>query len=80
MVKTVREKHKPDRFSETALVVRRIFSKEGEYVRTKVDIKSPLLQDLFREIFKDVDGFELNKSPPMVSSHLIIYLGTGNHL
>lgn len=34
--------------------------------RKEIDIKSPILQDLFRGIHKDVDGLELNKSPPVV--------------
>lgn len=32
----------------------------------EIDIRSPLLQDLFRDLFKNVEGLDLNKTPPMV--------------
>ena len=68
-VKTARTTVKPDRHGKTALVVRRIISKQGMLARTEVDIKSNLLRDLFLEIFAGVDGLELNMTPPVVSSY-----------
>ena len=65
-VKTAKATVKPDRFGKTALVVRRIISKQGMLAKTEVDIKSNLLKDLFLDIFTGVDGLELNKTPPVV--------------
>ncbi len=65
-VKTAKVTVKPDRFGKTALVVRRIISKQGMLAKTEVDIKSNLLKDLFLDIFAGVDGLELNKTPPVV--------------
>ena len=65
-VKTAKATVKPDRFGKTALVVRRIISKQGMHIGTEIDIRSPPLQDLFREVFAGVDGLELNKTPPVV--------------
>ena len=66
-VKTAKATPKPDRHGKTALVVRRIISKQGMLARIEVDIKSKLLGDLFLEIFADVEDLELNKTPPVVS-------------
>lgn len=68
-VKTAKATAKPDRFGKTALVVRRIISKQGMLAGTEVDIKSNILRDLLLEIFAGVDGLELNKTPPVVSSY-----------
>jgi hypothetical protein len=35
--------------------------------RTEIDVKSLLLRDALLEINKNVEGLELNKSPPLVS-------------
>ncbi|KAL4782574.1 hypothetical protein BJX76DRAFT_358836 [Aspergillus varians] len=40
---------------------------------SEIDIRSPLLQDLFRGLFKDVDGLELNKSPPVATPKLLFW-------
>ncbi|PYI00732.1 AAA family ATPase [Aspergillus sclerotiicarbonarius CBS 121057] len=72
-VKTAKAKPKPDRFSKTALVVRRVISRQGMVSHTEVDIRSPLLQDLFRELFKGVDGLELNKSPPIAKPEVFFW-------
>lgn len=48
------------------LVVRRIIDYKGRLAATEVDIKSPALAEVLREINKDVDGLTLNKSPPVV--------------
>ncbi|PWY68964.1 AAA family ATPase [Aspergillus sclerotioniger CBS 115572] len=72
-VKTAKAKPKPDRFSKTALVVRRIISRQGMVSHTEIDIRSPLLQDLFRDLFKGVDGLELNKTPPIAKPELLFW-------
>ncbi|PYH94743.1 AAA family ATPase [Aspergillus ellipticus CBS 707.79] len=72
-VKTAKLKAKADRFSKTAMVVRRVISKQGMVSHVEIDIRSPLLQDLFRDLFKGVEGLELNKSPPMASPELIFW-------
>ncbi|KAL2857203.1 AAA family ATPase [Aspergillus pseudoustus] len=72
-VKTAKSHSKPDRFSKTALVVRRIITKQGMVSHSEVDIRSPLLQELFRKLFKDVDGLELNKSPPVATPKLLFW-------
>lgn len=48
------------------MVVRRVISKQGMVSHVEIDIRSPLLQDLFRDLFKNVEGLDLNKTPPMV--------------
>lgn len=65
-VKTTKAAPKPDRHGKTALVVRRIISKQGMLAGTEIDIKSKLLGKLFLEIFADVEDLELNKTPPVV--------------
>ena len=65
-VKTAKATPKPDRHGKTALVVRRIISKQGMLARTEIDIKSEVLGDLFLDIFADVEDLELNKTPPVV--------------
>ncbi|OOF98975.1 hypothetical protein ASPCADRAFT_204666 [Aspergillus carbonarius ITEM 5010] len=72
-VKTAKAKPKPDRFSKTALVVRRVISRQGMVSHTEVDIRSPLLQVLFRDLFKGVDDLELNKSPPIAKPELLFW-------
>ncbi|KAL3473024.1 AAA family ATPase [Aspergillus californicus] len=72
-VKTAKANSKPDRFSKTALVVRRVITKQGMVSHSEIDIRSPPLQDLFRELFKDIDGLELNKSPPMAKPELLFW-------
>ncbi|RAK95687.1 ATP-binding protein [Aspergillus ibericus CBS 121593] len=72
-VKTAKVKPKPDRFSKTALVVRRVISRQGMVSHTEVDIRSPLLQELFRELFKGVEGLELNKSPPVAKPEVFFW-------
>ncbi|KAL3465573.1 P-loop containing nucleoside triphosphate hydrolase protein [Aspergillus heterothallicus] len=72
-VKTAKSHSKPDRFSKTALVVRRIITKQGMVSHSEVDIRSPLLQDLFRTLFKGIDGLELNKSPPVATPKLLFW-------
>lgn len=37
---------------------------------SEIDIRSPLLQDLLKGLYKGVDGLELNKSPPVVRLRL----------
>lgn len=66
-VKTAKLTPKPDRFGKTALVVRRIISAKGMVAGTEIDIKSPHLDRLFKEIFKGVPDLKLNESPPIVS-------------
>ena len=65
-VKTAKAAVRPERFGKTALVVRRIISKQGLPAGTEIDIRSPHLKQIFLEIFADIDGLELNKTPPMV--------------
>ena len=65
-VKTAKAAPKPDRYGKTALVVRRIISKQGMLAQIEIDIKSKLLGDLFSEIFADVEDLDLNKTPPVV--------------
>ena len=65
-VTTTKAKPKPDRHGKTALVVRRIISKQGMLASIEIDIRSKLLGDLMTDIFADVEGFELNKTPPVV--------------
>lgn len=48
------------------MVVRRVISKQGMVSHVEIDIRSPPLQALFRDLFSDVEGLDLNKSPPMV--------------
>ncbi|GKZ86753.1 hypothetical protein AnigIFM56816_002352 [Aspergillus niger] len=72
-VKTAKVKAKPDRFSKTAMVVRRVISKQGMVSHVEIDIRSPPLQALFRDIFEDVEGLELNKSPPMASPEVFFW-------
>ena len=75
-VKTAKSVAKPNRFRKTALVVRRVITKQGMLSHVEVDIKSDYLKEIFLEIFKDVDGLELNREPPMVRYplHLLTYL------
>ncbi|CAI7655887.1 unnamed protein product [Penicillium glandicola] len=72
-VKTAKSKAKPDRFSKTAMVVRRVISKQGMVASTEIDIRSTLLQDLFRDLFKGVEGLDLNKSPPVATPELFFW-------
>ncbi|KAM3069554.1 hypothetical protein ACMFMG_005657 [Clarireedia jacksonii] len=72
-VKTAKATVKPDRFGKTALVVRRIISKQGMLARTEIDVKSTLLQETLLEIFAGVDGLDLNKTPPMASPELFFH-------
>ncbi|GKZ29803.1 hypothetical protein AbraIFM66950_006553 [Aspergillus brasiliensis] len=72
-VKTAKAKPKPDRFSKTAMVVRRVISRQGMVSHTEIDIRSPPLQTLFRELFKDVEGLDLNKTPPMAKPELFFW-------
>ena len=65
-VRSAKANPKPDRHGKTALVVRRIISKQGMLARTEIDIKSKLLGDLFLDIFADVEDLELHKTPPVV--------------
>ena len=65
-VKTAKRTSKPDRHGKTALVVRRIISRQGMLASTEIDIKSKLLENLLLEIFADIEGLELDKTPPMV--------------
>jgi hypothetical protein len=48
------------------MVVRRIISKQGMVSGVEIDIRSPLLQKVFQELYKGVEGLGLNKSPPVV--------------
>ncbi|GKZ93886.1 hypothetical protein AnigIFM59636_007241 [Aspergillus niger] len=72
-VKTAKVKAKPDRFSKTAMVVRRVISKQGMVSHVEIDIRSPPLQALFRDLFSDVEGLDLNKSPPMASPEVFFW-------
>ncbi|OJI82824.1 hypothetical protein ASPTUDRAFT_149218 [Aspergillus tubingensis CBS 134.48] len=72
-VKTAKVKAKPDRFSKTAMVVRRVISKQGMVSHVEIDIRSPLLQDLFRDLFKNVEGLDLNKTPPMATPEVFFW-------
>jgi hypothetical protein len=72
-VKTAKSSAKPDRFSKTAMVVRRVISKQGIVSYTEIDIRSPHLQQVFQTLFKGVDGFELNKTPPVVCKKKIVH-------
>jgi hypothetical protein len=62
---------KYDRMSKTAIVVRRIISKQGMVASIELDIRSAPLKDVLLEIFKGVEGLQLNKSPPMVGAKSI---------
>ncbi|KAE9403437.1 hypothetical protein BT96DRAFT_1016993 [Gymnopus androsaceus JB14] len=55
------------------LVVRRIIDYKGRLAATEVDIKSPALAEVLREINKDVDGLTLNKSPPVADPQLFFF-------
>lgn len=55
-----------DKLNKTVLVVRRIISSKGQVAGTEIDIKSPTLKDILAEIFVDVEGLKLNKTPPVV--------------
>jgi hypothetical protein len=66
-VKTAKTNPRPDRFGKTALVVRRIISSKGMVAETEIDIKSPHLDILLKEIFEGVPDLKLNESPPIVS-------------
>ncbi|KAL2794820.1 P-loop containing nucleoside triphosphate hydrolase protein [Aspergillus keveii] len=72
-VKTAKAHSKPDRFSKTALVVRRVISQKGMVSHTEIDIRSPLLQEVFQGLYKGVDGLELNKSPPVATPELLFW-------
>lgn len=64
---------KYDRMNKTALVVRRIISKQGMVASTEVDIKSNLLRDVLLEIWNGVEGLQLNKTPPMINPELLFH-------
>jgi hypothetical protein len=66
-VKTAKITPRPDRFGKTALVVRRIITSKGMVADTEIDIKSPHLDRLLKEIFEGVPDLKLNESPPIVS-------------
>ncbi|KAJ5715345.1 AAA family ATPase [Penicillium malachiteum] len=63
--------------SKTALVVRRLISKYGEVEDTKIDIRSPYLRGIFRYLFNDVVGLELNKTPPVADPKLLYWARKG---
>ncbi|KAG8530800.1 uncharacterized protein KY384_004157 [Bacidia gigantensis] len=72
-VKTAKAKVKPSKFGKTALVVRRIISKQGMVAGTEIDIKSDHLTSIFRELFADIEGLRLNKTPPVADPELFFY-------
>ncbi|KAJ5970418.1 AAA family ATPase [Penicillium vulpinum] len=55
------------------MVVRRVITKQGMVSHTEIDIRSPLLQNLFRDLFKGIEGLELNKSPPIATPELLFW-------
>lgn len=57
---------KYERFSKTALVVRRIISKQGMVASIEIDVKSALLKEVLLDIYKDTEGMKLHKTPPIV--------------
>ncbi|CAG8959829.1 hypothetical protein HYFRA_00001737 [Hymenoscyphus fraxineus] len=72
-VPTARARTKPDRSGNTALIVRRIISKQGMVADTEIDVKSSVLKDALLEIFEGVEGLGLNKSPPTSTPHLLFH-------
>ncbi|KAH8724359.1 P-loop containing nucleoside triphosphate hydrolase protein [Phaeosphaeriaceae sp. PMI808] len=72
-VKTAKTAPKPDRFGKTALVVRRIISQKGMVSHTEIDIKSPHLEGILKEIYDGVPGLKLNKSPPTASPQILFW-------
>lgn len=72
-VRTAKATVKPDRFGKTALVVRRIISRQGMLAATEVDIKSVPLKEVLLEIFNGVEGLSLNKTPPMCSPDILFH-------
>jgi hypothetical protein len=72
-VKTAKATSRPDRFGKTALVVRRIISSKGMVAEVEVDIKSPHLERVLKEMFKEVPGLKLNDSPPIASPELLCW-------
>ncbi|EJD45515.1 P-loop containing nucleoside triphosphate hydrolase protein [Auricularia subglabra TFB-10046 SS5] len=56
-----------DKLSKYALVVRRIIDDRGRYEATAIDIKSPPLRDVLREINENVRGVDLSGTSPQMT-------------
>jgi hypothetical protein len=55
--------------SHVVLKVRRIICDKGFPSGTEIDIKSELLRNALSDIFEDVEGLQLNETPPVVSAY-----------
>lgn len=70
-VKTAKVRTEETKFRKYSIVVRRIISSKGLVAEERVDIKSPKLADLLRELLKGLGELELSKSPPEASYYLV---------
>ncbi|KAI9765879.1 MAG: hypothetical protein M1839_005295, partial [Geoglossum umbratile] len=61
-----------DKWVEYIFVIRKKFDKENKYYTEYVDVKSEGLQDVLREIFKDVNGVSLGEDKPSVHPALLL--------
>ncbi|KAJ4484206.1 P-loop containing nucleoside triphosphate hydrolase protein [Lentinula edodes] len=59
------------------LLVRRIIDSRGRHAATEVDIKSPALAEVLREINRGVGGLTLNRNPPVADPKLFFYSRVG---
>lgn len=73
---TKSRRDKDDKWEEYIFVVRRRFDWQNKYQSTTVDIKSPELTPVLREIFKDIKGVSLHEDKPSIDPNLLFnYLG-----
>ncbi|KAI9770678.1 MAG: hypothetical protein M1839_003062 [Geoglossum umbratile] len=61
-----------DKWVEYIFVIRKKFDKENKYCTEYVDVKSEGLQDILREILKDVNGVSLREDKPSVHPALLL--------
>ncbi|KZF18974.1 P-loop containing nucleoside triphosphate hydrolase protein [Xylona heveae TC161] len=68
---------KLEKLTKTALVVRRVINDRGLVSRVEIDIRSVALKNVLAEVFKGVEGLQLNKSPPMAYPQLLFHAAPG---
>ncbi|KAK2029178.1 P-loop containing nucleoside triphosphate hydrolase protein [Colletotrichum zoysiae] len=76
-VKTAKVTTEAAKFSKYSIVVRRVISSKGLVADKRVDVKSPKLAELLRELLKGLGDLELSKSPPELSPQQLYYAWPG---
>ncbi|KAJ4480946.1 P-loop containing nucleoside triphosphate hydrolase protein [Lentinula aciculospora] len=67
----------PKNRKKHVLLVRRIIDSKGRHVSTDIDVKSPALAEVLREINKGVAGLTLNRNPPLANPKLFFHSRVG---